>query len=463
MPWSGSSPNKSFARDTGVYQGANAWQQTDAAGRGIRADDADAHDQDLAAAINTSLQKDGANKPTADIDWGGFLVKNLGGLASAAEVTVASSSTADVLGAAALFVAVSGTTTITSLGTGARVLKIVRFTGALTLTHHATTLILPGGANVTTAAGDAMIVVSDASSNARVIAYGRADGTALASPTMATLTDGDSWAAEAAIASASTCDILGAASNFIEITGTTTITSLGTGANKFKLVRFSGALTLTHHATSLILPTGANILTAAGDTCLVRSDGSSNTRVFAYQRASGDPPSLGKQSVWVPAGAMTARTTNGAASGSAEKSTNKIMFITRDFDTSTQEFCQFFIRMPKSWNEGTVSFIPVWSHASTTTNFGVVWALQGVAISDDDAGDAAFGTEQTSTDTGGTTDDIYQGPESAAITIGGSPQAGDYVVFQVKRVPSDGSDTMAIDARLHGVLLLYTIDTLKDD
>ena len=107
---------------------------------------------------------------------------------------------------------------------------------------------------------------------------------------------------------------------------------------------------------------------------------------------------------------MTARTTNGAASGTAEMSTNKNMVRTLDFDTTTQEFAQFEIAMPKSWNNGTVTFQPVWSHASTTTNFGVVWALQAVATSDDDALDVAFGTEQTSTDTGGTTNDRYIGP-----------------------------------------------------
>ena len=169
-----------------------------------------------------------------------------------------------------------------------------------------------------------------------------------------------------------------------------------------------------------------------------------------------------KQTIWVPAAAMVARTTNGAASGTAEMTTNKNMFKTLDFDTTTAEYAQFAIRMPKSWNEGTVTFAPVWSHASTTTNFGVVWSLAGVAISNDDAGDVAFGTVQTSTDTGGTTNDIYEGPESSAITIAGTPAANDYVMFQVARVPSNGSDTMAIDARLHGVVLFYTVDTATD-
>lgn len=169
-----------------------------------------------------------------------------------------------------------------------------------------------------------------------------------------------------------------------------------------------------------------------------------------------------KQTIWMPATAMVARTTNGAGAGTVEMSTNKNMFKTLDFDTTTQEFAQFAIRMPKSWDESTVTFVPVWSHPSTSTNFGVVWALSGVAVSDDDAGDVAFGTAQTSTDTGGTTNDVYQGPESSAITIAGSPAAGDLVMFQVQRNPSDGSDTMAVDARLHGIVLFYTTDTATD-
>lgn len=170
----------------------------------------------------------------------------------------------------------------------------------------------------------------------------------------------------------------------------------------------------------------------------------------------------GKRTIWIPASAMVSRTTNGPSIGTVEMTTNKNMVRTLDFDSTTQEFAQFEIAMPKSWNESTVTFQPVWSHPSTTTNFGVVWALQAVATSDDDTLDVAFGTEQTSTDTGGTTNDRYIGPESSAITIGGSPAEGDVVQFQIKRNPSDGSDTMAVDARLHGIKLYITLNASTD-
>lgn len=170
----------------------------------------------------------------------------------------------------------------------------------------------------------------------------------------------------------------------------------------------------------------------------------------------------GRETIWIPAGAMIGRASNGAARGLVEMTTNKNMFSTLDFDATTQEFAQFEIHFPKAWNLSTVTFEPVWSHPSTTTNFGVVFQLAAVARSNDDAGDVAFGTEQTSTDTGGTTNDIYIGPESSAITIGGTPAAEDTVQFQIARAPSNGSDTMAVDARLHGIRLFFTTSAATD-
>ena len=171
----------------------------------------------------------------------------------------------------------------------------------------------------------------------------------------------------------------------------------------------------------------------------------------------------GKQSIPIPVAAMIARTTNGPQMGLAETTTNKVMRRSLEFDASTIEYAQFSIAMPKSWNEGTISFEPIWAHPATTTNFKVSWGLQAVALSDADALDAAFGTAQYSNDTGGATDTVYIGPESAAITVAGTPQAGDLVVFQVLRKADDGTnDTLAVDARLLGLRLYITTDAADD-
>jgi hypothetical protein len=92
------------------------------------------------------------------------------------------------------------------------------------------------------------------------------------------------------IASATTTDIGAATGNYVVITGTTTITGLGTApAGRSRMVRFAASLTLTHNATSLILPGAANIVTAAGDVAEFISEGSGNWRCLVYTRANAQP------------------------------------------------------------------------------------------------------------------------------------------------------------------------------
>lgn len=90
------------------------------------------------------------------------------------------------------------------------------------------------------------------------------------------------------VASATTTDIGAQASENLRITGTTTITGLGTVASgTTRNLRFAGILTFTHNATSLILPGGANITTAADDRCTAKSLGSGNWIITSYTKASG--------------------------------------------------------------------------------------------------------------------------------------------------------------------------------
>jgi hypothetical protein len=92
------------------------------------------------------------------------------------------------------------------------------------------------------------------------------------------------------IASASTTDLGAVGGLFHDITGSTTITGFGTVAAGIpKIIKFEGALTLTHNATSLILPGGANITTADGDIGIFISEGSGNWRCVTYIPAATAP------------------------------------------------------------------------------------------------------------------------------------------------------------------------------
>ncbi len=56
---------------------------------------------------------------------------------------------------------------------------VLKFSGTPIITHSGTDLILPGGANITAAAGDVMTLVNIATSKWRCVAYTKVDGTAI--------------------------------------------------------------------------------------------------------------------------------------------------------------------------------------------------------------------------------------------------------------------------------------------
>jgi hypothetical protein len=206
--------------------------------------------------------------------------------------------------------------------------------------------------------------------------------------------------------------------------------------------------------------------TDTNDVTYTFAAGSVATAALADNAVDGDKiadaeRTVGLQTISVPAGAMTARTTTGAASGSVETATNKVMIPSFDFDKDTDEFVQFRVPMPKGWDEGTITAIFGWSHAAATT-FDVIWGIQAVALGDSDTQEVAFGTAVTVTDSGGTTDDLFISPTTAAVTIAGTPAEGDEVVFQVYRDADAGADTLDVDARLQWVKILYTIDAASD-
>ena len=85
-----------------------------------------------------------------------------------------------------------------------------------------------------------------------------------------------------------------------------------------------------------------------------------------------------------------------------------------------------------------------------------------MAISNDDTLAVSYGTIQSSTDTGGTTNDYYAGPESSAITVAGTPAAGDLVYFEIGRDPTEAADTLGVDAYLLGITIYITTAAATD-
>lgn len=96
------------------------------------------------------------------------------------------------------------------------------------------------------------------------------------------------WKAHAGIARAAVVDLASADANYVPVTGTGTITDLGTvRAGAFRVVMFASTGVLTYNATKMILPGNASITTAAGDVGLFVSEGGGNWRCVVYTKRSG--------------------------------------------------------------------------------------------------------------------------------------------------------------------------------
>ena len=267
---------------------------------------------DIAAALTQSISKDGQTVYTGNQPMGGNKLTGLGA-GSALTDSVRLSQVADgainyggTAGGTADAITLAPVPGITAYAVGQTfTFKAASTnTGAMTVdvsTVGAGSLVWPDGTAL--AAGDVIsggiyeIAVSATTpvfhlQNSAKPPLPRTGGTLSgATSVTATLTMSGAAFNEAVrvdVASATTCDIGAAASNYVRITGTTTITGLGTIASGVRRkVVFGGILTLTHNATSLILPTGANITTAAGDCAEFESEGSGNWRCTDYMRASG--------------------------------------------------------------------------------------------------------------------------------------------------------------------------------
>lgn len=192
--------------------------------------------------------------------------------------------------------------------------------GAGTLTITPTTSTINGASSISLTTGQGVTIVSDGTN------YVTKGSVASGTFTGGTLTTALNEAPSVSIASAATVNIGAAASNIINVTGITTITAFDTIADGARrVVIFAGALTLTHNATSLILPTSANITTAAGDVAQFVSKGSGNWKCVGYMRADGtalsgsggggSPPSVNNQTGTTYTFALTDAPSTSASQG----------------------------------------------------------------------------------------------------------------------------------------------------
>jgi hypothetical protein len=208
-----------------------------------------------------------------------------------------------------------------------------------------------------------------------------------------------------------------------------------------------------HFATAAIFTQSTGLTPNSGDAALyIKSDNK------AYIKDSSGTESAvggggGATNIWIPASAWIPRTTTGAGVDSRETTTNDQNFDELLFDPGTDEFAQTLTILPNNYNNSTITARFYWTAASGSGD--VVWAVQGLAIANDDALDTAFGTAQTVTDTLLASNDMHITSATSAVTLGGTPAANTPIQFQIYRDADAGGDTLAVDARLLGVEIVF--------
>jgi hypothetical protein len=196
----------------------------------------------------------------------------------------------------------------------------------------------------------------------------------------------------------------------------------------------------TQSITTAALTLGSTALTATGD----------EINALKVQ---------GKETIYVPASGMYPNSTNGCDGPEQIELANGPELKVLDFDPSTEQFAQFSVVFPKSWNEGTVTF-----QAFFTVDGGhgtIGWGLSGVSIADGVSTNTAFGTNVLATAKAhsGVANDLDVSVESGAVTIA-SAAADCYTFFQIMRDATN--DTNAADARLMGIKLFFTTNAKND-
>jgi len=168
-----------------------------------------------------------------------------------------------------------------------------------------------------------------------------------------------------------------------------------------------------------------------------------------------------KRTFYVPVSALFPSATAPCASLTQfESTTNDVNIKVLDFDGAgtAKEYAEFGVQSPAFWDASTVTAQFIWY--ATAGSGTVNWEIQGLALSDDDALDSAYGTLQEVTDTLLATGDVHITAETSALTIAGTPVAGDWLQFKVARDPAN--DTNTSDARLMGIRIRFGIGQYND-
>ena len=174
------------------------------------------------------------------------------------------------------------------------------------------------------------------------------------------------------------------------------------------------------------------------------------------------PNGVTVQTVYVPAEAMRPRFANGCAALQIDAGASgqpDIGYLA--FNAATEQYAEFSLRLPKSWNQGAIDAELYFTKSGSGTG-DVIWGAQAVYIPDAAILAASFGSAaETTKATDATSKKLYR---TATVTLvpGGTLGNAGVTYFRLYRKAAAGGDTFAADAWLVGAALKYTTASADD-
>jgi hypothetical protein len=246
--------------------------------------------------------------------------------------------------------------------------------------------------------------------------------------------------------------------------GSTTVLTVTTSS-----VQTTGQLKLNSYTTTtsytgtpvgfLGFDSSGNILTTTGSAAGGGGGGAGTSGTSGTAGTAGTSGANGAsvtgQIILTAGGGWPSITTGAQSPTLTATATNAVNFYSINFADASQTFANWAMPMPSDYNGGTITAVFYWMSNNASTN-SVVWGFQGRAYADSDAIDQAFGTAQTVTDANNATRDVNISAATAAITLGGTPAASNFVQFRCYRDGAAGGDTLAATAELLAIRITYT-------
>jgi len=178
--------------------------------------------------------------------------------------------------------------------------------------------------------------------------------------------------------------------------------------------------------------------------------------------AAGSGASMKQSIVLTAAGGKPTTTAGCAAAQLVEAGTNDIDYWVLDFDATTKEYAVWNVVMPDNWDASTLTYKVIWITTSSTNTHTAAFGLAALGRGDSETMDTAYGTAiEVTDDATATANQVLHTAESAALTVGGTGAAGDWVAFRLYRDPANGSDDLNVDARVLAVRIEYGITALS--